>query len=167
MSLSFPVKTYPYRVYYADTDAGGVVYYAQYLRMFEQARALYVEDYELSLAEMEQKNCLFVCRRVEIDYHSPARLDDRLSIHTQITELSKTSIFFAYTITCPDHSGTESHETTIVTGVTRMVASKQKESRIVPIRIPDWILEKLSQSKEEKTLTESPLTGSHHGLSMI
>ena len=43
--LSFPIRTYPYRVFYADTDAGGVVYYAQYLRMFEQVRALYVEEY--------------------------------------------------------------------------------------------------------------------------
>ena len=150
--LSFPIRTYPYRVFYADTDAGGVVYYAQYLRMFEQVRALYVEEYGLTLRDMEQKNCVFVCRRAEIDYHSPALLDDRLSIRTQISELGKTSIFFTYTITCPSRLDAEGQEMRIVTGATRMVACRQKDGRIVPIRIPEWILEKLSEIKDKKNL---------------
>lgn len=142
--ISFPVKTFPYRVYYADTDAGGVVYYAHYLRMFEQVRALYVEDYGLSLREMEERDCLFVCSRAEVDYHSPALLDDTVSIQTQITEQGAAHLTFSYQITSGPRRDETGQEIRLVTGMTKMVACKKMDHRVVPIRIPRWMLDKLA-----------------------
>lgn len=147
-TMTFPVKSFPYRVYYADTDAGGVVYYAQYLRMFEQARALYVEDYGLSLKEMEQNNCVFVCRRAEVDYLAPALLEDELAVHTQISELGKAHMTFTYKITCTNREQKNGEENVLVHGVTKMVACKEKDGRILPTRVPAWILTKLEGKKD-------------------
>lgn len=142
--VSFPVKTFPYRVYYADTDAGGVVYYAHYLRMFEQVRALYVEDYGIGLREMEEKNCIFVCHHAEVDYHAPALLDDEVAIHTQITEMGAAHLDFVYKITSGKRRDEDDKEIQLVTGMTQMVACKRIDSRVVPTRIPKWLRDKLA-----------------------
>lgn len=80
-------------VYYEDTDAGGVVYYANYLRFAERGRteALHlagIDHREL----MEQHGVWFVARRCVIDYLKPARLDDLLSVRTSIQEMRTTSL---------------------------------------------------------------------------
>lgn len=73
----------PVRVYYEDTDMGGIVYYANYLRFIERARSELVEDLGLNQTRMkEEDGILFVVRRVEADYLAPARLDDRLMVRT-------------------------------------------------------------------------------------
>ena len=58
------------KVYYADTDAGGVVYYANYLRWLEMARADWLEESGVSLAEYVRQGTVFAVVRVEIDYHT-------------------------------------------------------------------------------------------------
>lgn len=71
------------RVYYEDTDMGGIVYYANYLRYIERARSELVEDLGLDQKSMkEDDGIVFVVRRVEADYLAPARLDDRLEVRT-------------------------------------------------------------------------------------
>ena len=73
--------TWPVRVYYEDTDAAGVVYYANYLRFFERARTEWMRAMGFELAALEQEHrCVFVVRRVDIDYRVPARLGDALDI---------------------------------------------------------------------------------------
>lgn len=83
------------RVYYEDTDAGGVMYYANYLKFFERGRTewlrlLGVNQSELSATEHR----LFVVKKVEIQYRKPARLDDLLEIHSKITRTGGASITF-------------------------------------------------------------------------
>jgi acyl-CoA thioester hydrolase len=68
------------KVYYADTDAGGVVYYANYLRWFEMARADWLEHSGTSLADFAQQGILFAVVRAEIDYHAPAVLGDAVEV---------------------------------------------------------------------------------------
>ena len=147
-TVNLPVKIFPYHVYYADTDAGGIVYYAQYLRMFEQARTLYVKDCGLTLREMERRNCVFVCRNAEIEYLSPALLDDHLQIHTQITDIGKVYLLFAYTVTSGDRKNPDGKEITIVKGTTKLVACKIQEDHAMPIRIPRWILDAILSETE-------------------
>lgn len=143
----FPIRFYPYRVYYADTDAGGVVYYAQYLRMFEQARTLYLEDSGISLIEFAAQNCLFVCRRAEVDYLLPARLGDVLTVSTGIAEMGRTYMTFAYRIVCENRKDGEGNLLRVAEGLTQMAAVREKDGVVSPIRIPRAIMEALPQDK--------------------
>lgn len=85
---------FPIRVYYEDTDAGGVVYHANYLNFFERARTEFLRQYNFSQQELFAKSFAFVVRRIEIDYKLPARLDDSLSVETTILEVKKASVIF-------------------------------------------------------------------------
>ena len=74
----------PLRVYYEDTDMGGIVYYANYLKYIERARSELVEAMGLDQKRMKDEDgIVFVVRRVEADYLAPARLDDRLEVVTR------------------------------------------------------------------------------------
>lgn len=68
------------KVYYADTDAAGVVYYANYLRWFEMARADWLDGFGTSLADYARQDVLFAVVRAEIDYHVPAVLGDEVEV---------------------------------------------------------------------------------------
>jgi acyl-CoA thioester hydrolase len=75
---------YSLRVYYEDTDAGGVVYHATYLRFAERARTEALRDLGIPHAELlANHGVMFMVRRVEVDYSRPARLDDSLVVVTE------------------------------------------------------------------------------------
>ncbi|NYE61137.1 acyl-CoA thioester hydrolase [Duganella sp. 1224] len=83
------------RVYYEDTDAGGIVYYANYLKFFERARtewlrALGVNQHTL----LAEHDTLFVVKSVSAEYHAPAKLDDELKLTVSIEKLGRASILF-------------------------------------------------------------------------
>jgi len=67
-------------VYYADTDAGGVVYYANYLRWFEIARSDWLAANDTSVAAYMKQGVLFAVARAEVDYHKPAVLGDEVEV---------------------------------------------------------------------------------------
>ena len=72
-------------VYYEDTDCMGVVYHANYLRFLERARSDYVASrLGTSIVEYHKRGCLFMVHKIEIAYHSPAKLGDILTIRTWI-----------------------------------------------------------------------------------
>ena len=73
---------FPVRVYYEDTDLAGIVYYANYLKFIERARSEWVRDLGIDQVQMKQVGLVFAVRRVEADYHSPARYDDELVVET-------------------------------------------------------------------------------------
>ena len=73
----------PVRVYYEDTDMGGIVYYANYLKYIERGRSELVEELGLDQKRMKDEDgIVFVVRHVSADYLAPARLDDRLEVRT-------------------------------------------------------------------------------------
>ena len=75
---------FPIRVYYEDTDAAGVVYYANYLRFMERARTEWLEALGFPLAAFEREHRVaFVVHRAEIDFLRPARLNDRLQVSVE------------------------------------------------------------------------------------
>lgn len=84
---------YQLRVYFEDTDAGGVVYHASYLRFAERARTEALRDAGVPHSELQDRHgLLFVVRRLEIDYLRPARLDALLTIETETLALGGASV---------------------------------------------------------------------------
>jgi len=89
------VFEWPVRVYYEDTDAGGVVYYANYLKFMERARTEWLR--RLGFGQdvlMRESGIVFAVRQVSIDYLLPARLDDALTVEAAIDVVSKVSLTF-------------------------------------------------------------------------
>ena len=84
---------YAVRVYYEDTDAGGVAYHATYLRFAERARTEALRDLGIPHAELLQRfTLMFVVRRIEVDYLRPARLDDSLTVVTELLAVGGASV---------------------------------------------------------------------------
>lgn len=76
------------RVYYEDTDAGGIVYYANYLKFAERARTEMLRDFGMAHAAMAaDSGLMFAVRRCEVDYLKPARLDDALTVETDLADI--------------------------------------------------------------------------------
>lgn len=97
--LSSPVFVLPVRIYYEDTDAGGVVYHASYLRFMERARTEWLREKGFELDKLEQDyGFLFAVRTANIDYLQPARLNDLLNIHVSIGRIGKASLDIEHAI---------------------------------------------------------------------
>ena len=86
------------RVYYEDTDAGGVVYHARYLAFYERARTEMLRQLDIKQQTLLQEGIAFVVKKMDISYDFPARLDDMLTISTQVEQIRKASIIFKQTI---------------------------------------------------------------------
>jgi acyl-CoA thioester hydrolase len=86
------------RIYYEDTDCGGIVYYANYLRYFERARTHYLENRGLSVTELMKAGRLFVVVHAEVDYRTPAYYGDTLEIETIISDMNPAAITFSHVI---------------------------------------------------------------------
>lgn len=92
---------YPIRVYYEDTDAGGIVYYANYLKFAERARSEFLRFLGIDQQQiLAQKHCGFIVRSCAIDYLSSAKLDDALIVTCQVKELGGASAVIHQDICC-------------------------------------------------------------------
>jgi acyl-CoA thioester hydrolase len=88
--------TWTVRVYYEDTDAGGIVFYANYLKFFERARTEWLRAAGVDQqALIDRDGAGFVVKSASIDYHAPARLDDELTLTLTIEKLGRASVQFA------------------------------------------------------------------------
>lgn len=97
------VFTWNVRVYYEDTDAGGIVYYANYLKFFERARTEWLRAIDVGQQELlQQHDAMFVVKSVNADYHAPARLDDTLRLTLSIEKMGRASIVFLQQAWCGD-----------------------------------------------------------------
>ncbi len=97
--MSAPNKAQPFsircRVYFEDTDAGGVVYHANYLRFMERARTEWLRQQGLVQSSLALgEGILFVVRACTVRYHAPARLDDELLVSAVVTGLRRASLVF-------------------------------------------------------------------------
>ncbi len=88
------------RIYYEDTDCGGVVYYANYLKYFERARTSHLESLGLNLKELQfaEEKRFFVVTSAQLDYHAPAHYGDILLIESRIEEVRGASLSFLHTV---------------------------------------------------------------------
>ena len=84
---------WPVRVYWEDTDAGGVVYYANYLKFMERARSEWLRAFGFEQDVLrDEAGIVFVVRRVEIDYLSPARFNEQLEVSVRLHEMGRASL---------------------------------------------------------------------------
>jgi len=86
------------RVYFEDTDAGGVVYNANYLKYYERARTEYLRGLGYEQDELLAKNIVFVVRHIDIDFVRAARFNEILLVESRIEELKKASLLFVQSI---------------------------------------------------------------------
>ena len=90
------VFTWTVRVYYEDTDAGGIVYYANYLKFFERARTEWLRSLGIHQQTLlDEESAAFVVRSAAVEYLSSARLDDEVTLHLTVEKLGRASVQFA------------------------------------------------------------------------
>lgn len=89
------------RVYYEDTDAGGIVYYANYLKFYERARTEWLRAIGVGQHDLlHEQDAMFVVKNVSADYHAPAKLDDVLKLTLRIDKLGRASVIFVQEAWC-------------------------------------------------------------------
>ena len=93
---------WPVTVYYEDTDAGGVVYHANYLKFFERARTEMLRSIGLNQQVLLEQHIGFVVRHIDIDFLKGARLDDKLTVNTSVSQLKKASLTFCQELVNPE-----------------------------------------------------------------
>tara|TARA_B100001287_G_scaffold14745_1_gene11125 strand:+ start:104 stop:517 length:414 start_codon:yes stop_codon:yes gene_type:complete len=121
------------KVYYEDTDAGGVVYYANYLKFIERARSEALSEVGLSNLKIKKNyGALIVVKSCNIDFNKSALLEDKLNINSVITSFSKTSFTMSQTI--------YRKKDIIVKSKVHLVFVNEKSK---PIKIPENILKSL------------------------
>ena len=129
MTFSWPV-----RVYWEDTDAGGVVYYATYLKFMERARSEWLRALGFEQdALRDEAGVLFVVRRVEVDYLAPARFNEQIEVSVSLHEIGRASLSVTQTLS---------------RGPTRLVSALVTLAcvdavRFKPVKIPAPILQAL------------------------
>ncbi|HSI53564.1 MAG: tol-pal system-associated acyl-CoA thioesterase [Ramlibacter sp.] len=133
MAFEFPI-----RVYWEDTDAGGIVFYANYLKFFERARTEWLRSLGIEQSRLrEETGGIFVVGETSVKYRSPARLDDELLVTASVKEAGRVSLIIAQQAFLRA-SGTLLCEGTIRIGWVESDSLK-------PARIPPTLLEALKQ----------------------
>lgn len=90
------------RVYYEDTDAAGIVYYANYLRFLERGRTEFLRSLGFQQQQLMMENISFAVTSITANYLRPARLDDALEVSTSVGNLRRAQLVFEQTIRCGD-----------------------------------------------------------------
>jgi len=126
--------SWPVRVYYEDTDAGGVVYYANYLKFFERARTEWLRSLGLNQDKLAQEQGLiFVVRRASLDFVRPARLDDMLEVTVEPRKLARVYVDLAQEARC----GTQM----LARAEIRVACLNRRDFK--PVAIPQFLRDKL------------------------
>lgn len=122
------------RIYYHDTDCGGVVYYANYLKYLEEARTEHFRSKGIDLQQLAEKGIFFVVAKVEIGYKSPARYQDTITVLSRVEKVSAASIQFFQSVMKNSGTLVEAHT---------MLVCVDKDFK--PIPIPEGIKKSLEQ----------------------
>ncbi|MDL2307880.1 acyl-CoA thioesterase [Desulfovibrio sp. OttesenSCG-928-C06] len=130
----FPEKHvwHTYRISYGDTDAMGILYYANYLQLFERMRSEIIRASGVSYAEVEKRGVYLPVRHAECRYRSPLRYDDLANMRGGISEWGRASVTFVYEIWNEDRTLLHA------TGSTQHAITTREAS---PMRVPAWLRE--------------------------
>ena len=134
----------PVRVYYEDTDAGGVVYHSNYISFFERARTEWLRQIGYELDELaREQGIIFVVRSVTCDYLRPALFNDELFVSAEIKALGKTSIQFSQKVmrAAKDDDPKKDQETCIVLAEGLVTVVCVDVEKFKPKRIPKQLYE--------------------------
>lgn len=133
-SLSEPEVWMQHRVSYGETDSMGVLYYAEYLHIFERGRSEYIRAFGRSYKQVEQDGLFLPVREARCRYRAPARYDDLLWLRTSATDLRRASLSFSYALYDENR--------------TRLMAEGLTQHACVdatgkPVAVPSWFRELL------------------------
>jgi acyl-CoA thioester hydrolase len=120
----------PVRVYYEDTDAGGVVYHANYLRFMERARTEWLRHLGFEQDALAAQGIVFVVGSLDIAYRKPARFNEQLFVKTAINSMGKASMVFGQTIWRQDNGGSRE---LLTSSEVKVVCVDNRAWRPVPI----------------------------------
>ena len=101
MDITQPVFEFPVTVYYEDTDAGGIVYHANYLKYFERCRSEWLVNIGVTHTSLREQNIIFVVRHVDLDFLQAAHLEERLIVKATVAKAQKASVTFCQEIVNP------------------------------------------------------------------
>ena len=127
----------PVRVYYQDTDAGGVVFHAQYLAFMERARTELLNAARIDLARVaDEDRVLFMVFEIAAKYHQPARLNDLLAVSAEVVRMGRASMLFR-------HRVERGAQLLVEADVTLALVDRD---RMKPTRLPDRLAAELAQA---------------------
>ena len=135
------IDTLEKKIYYHDTDAGGVVYYANYLKYFEEARTEFFAHKSISVSELHHEGFLYAVRSCNITYHAPARYGDIIVCETSLDKITAAQFFFHQNIKLKSSGSREPRGQLLVEAQTGLV-NLNKEFKTTPI--PDSIRTRLT-----------------------
>ncbi len=121
---------YAHRVSYGETDAMGVLYYAEYMHIFERARSALIRSHGISYKVVEERGLYLPVREAACRYRSPARYDDLTVVHAWISAWGRASVTFSYEFFAEDM------RVLLATGMTQH-ACVDGTGR--PVAVPDWL----------------------------
>lgn len=128
---------WPVRVYYEDTDAGGVVFYANYLKFMERARTEWLRSLGIEQDIFLEQGIAFVVRKVDVDYLSPARFNQELTVSCKLLQRKRASLSFQQKV----QSACQNH--TYATGAVTIACVDLNRGK--PVAIPQPIMEVLTR----------------------
>ncbi len=128
------------KIYYDDTDAGGVVYYSNYFRYMEHARTEFLSELGIEIYKLHEQGSLFVVARAEADYKRPAVLGDIITVTTEVREIKSASLVLCHDVLRDGEL--------LVRGSITMV---HVDSTRRPRRLPDDLARKLPQPPGKNT----------------
>ena len=134
---------FPVRIYWEDTDAGGIVFYANYLKFFERARTEWLRSLGIGQQQLrEQTGGIFVVTDARLRYLRPARLDDELIVTAQLQETGRASLTIVQQALLNNEQLTDQPRVLLSEGTIRIGWVDAASMR--PARIPSTLLEQLS-----------------------
>jgi acyl-CoA thioester hydrolase len=127
-------KNFPLKVYYADTDSAGIVYYGTYMRWMEIGRCEFFGQLGFDLAEHHEEGSILVVANANLNYKKPARLGEFLDMNVWITEISPMTLKFNYQFLKTESNGVK---TILVDAQTLMVCVDRKDLQLqaVPLKL--------------------------------
>lgn len=131
---------FPVRIYYEDTDAGGIVYHARYLAFCERARTEILRQNEINQSDLLKQNLGFVVAKINIEYKNPAFLDDLLNIKTELTSMKAASVHFTHKIMNQNNQ--------LVCTIEAVIAAIDTQKKCAT-RIPSFISLKLKPARSD------------------
>lgn len=132
------ISTLPIRIYYEDTDAGGIVYYANYLKFFERGRTELLRENKIEQDVLLEKNIAFVVKKVEMECIKSARFNQLIFVKSQVVSHKKASIIFQQEIFHKD-------ETLLCRSTTQIACVNLQTTK--PTAIPAEIIEVISSAR--------------------
>ena len=134
---------WPLRIYWEDTDAGGIVFYANYLKFFERARTEWLRERGVGQQQLrELTGGMFVVSDAQLRYHRPARLDDEPIVTAQLQETGRASLTIGQQALLKPEQMTDSRPVLLCEGTIRIGWVDAATMR--PARMPGFLLEQLS-----------------------